>query len=220
MKCPFCSAELEEKDQNFCQFCGANLAEALGLERTESNQQNSTPHKPITFNSSPQQHSDFPLETDELFQTAHQSFMPSESETEIINQGRSNAKKCLVFGLLSVLLSVIGLISGGLLGMINLTNTFNYSDTGEFIIDPLIGTSLLIVPLIMNIIGFIFGIMGKIYNRRSAKFGYYGKSYRTAGSILAVFGIVFGLIGIVAAGFWIFYLSRYAIHPPPPIEYD
>lgn len=217
MKCPYCGAILQDEDQNFCQFCGAKLSNATGSTETTSNQQELLPRDLNANQFLSEEHLDSSLESDDIFQTAYQSQAQSNRIDNRIKQGRSNAKRCLLFALLSGIISSIALIAGGLLVFANLNNRSNYYHTGEFIANPQIGAILLIIPLVMNIIGFIFGIMAKIFNRRSAKFGYYGKSYRTAGSVLATFGIIFSVVGIIAGGFGIFYSLNLANNPPIPI---
>lgn len=210
-----CGTELKSKQQNFCQFCGFELSGNVNSQQFDT----SISTNPSKFSSNQtQSFSNEPIMAEPLFPTSsYKTSTISGYESGSSAKCRSYAKRCLAFAILSNILGTIALYSGMFLAMSNSRNIFNYDDYGYYNFDPLIGSSLLIIPIILSIVSFILGVSAKIYNRRSAKLGYAGKKFRSAGSVLAVFGIIFGVVGIIAGGVSLFFLVNMATAAPPDV---
>ena len=210
-----CGTELKTKEQNYCQFCGFKLSGKINP------QQSSTPtsHNPSKSSSNrTPSFSNEPIIAEPLFPTStYQTSTISGYESGSGTKCQLYAKKFLAFAILSNFLGLIALYSGMFLAMSNSRNISNYDYYGYYNFDPLTGTSLLIIPIILSIVSFILGVLAKIYNRRSAKLGYAGKKFRSAGSVLAVFGIIFGVVGIIAGGISLFFLVNMATTAPPDV---
>lgn len=201
MKCPFCEALLQNEDQNFCQVCGANLSSISDSETNSSNAQSSFQGESTTNYSISGQNIDPSPEDEELIPNVYQSQAQTYRINQLVNKGRSSAKKSCLYGFISALVSIIGLISGGILMFAIMSNNSYYSTNGQYLIDPDIGPFFFIIPIMINVMSIIFGVVSSIYKRRAKKIGYYGKSYRRAGFFLTFFGIYTSSIGIVVGGF-------------------
>lgn len=99
-----------------------------------------------------------------------------------------DSKKCLIFAMGSIVLFVIGVSIGGFAFMRNI---------GSFYFFPMfnIGFLGLIVAVVFNILGLVFGILSRIFSGRAASEPI--NNVERFGSVIAVFGIIFNVIPIV-----------------------
>jgi len=158
MKCPNCGQELEDPNQDVCQYCGAKVSQDV-----ESVQ--STVDKSVDKNT---------------YKTEKKS-----------TYTKYNKKKYYPFVLISIFLIMGAFIALGFYSYLDFL--IGLSEGMENVIGP----PFYIVPIILNIIGLVFGVIAGLLRRKWEKKNQSGENY---GTILILIIVLVNIIGIVVGG--------------------
>jgi len=167
MFCPNCGEKLKSQNQKFCVSCGSVLYTPPDAPQLKAEEnQVSSPVRSIPV---------------------------YESKPIKIGGPGPHSKKCFAFAFVSIALAIVGFSFGG----INLIRNFipfyylQYYPGGMGG-----GPGGLIIAIVLNITGLIFGILSRVY---SSKAGIYEpiNALEQFGSVVAVFGIIMNVIPIV-----------------------
>ncbi|MHA2280473.1 MAG: zinc-ribbon domain-containing protein [Promethearchaeota archaeon] len=159
MFCPNCGAQLEIANQNFCQKCGSEIP---GFSKSSELEQRSSP-SPDNRN-------------------VHQL----QQKSVKISDSRPLSKRCLGFGIVSLIIAVI---------------TFNIGSTfmPGVVIFYFVSMQYLFISVgIFHLVGILIGIVSRNYSKQ-AKSSEPQNTALKAGSILGLIGLILNIILMIAA---------------------
>ena len=166
MFCPNCGEKLESQNQKFCSSCGSELF--------------NTPDTP----QAPQ----LRAEENQVSPTVR-SVPVYEPKTINVGGPGPHSKKCLAFAIVSIAFAVVGYVFGGV-------NIMRFLLPFAFYLGYSIGFIGLIVAVILNITGLVFGILSRTNSSKAGKFEPIN-TLEKMGSVFSVFGIIMNSIPIV-----------------------
>ena len=166
MFCPNCGEKLESQNQKFCSSCGSELFNTPD-----------TPHAP-----------QLRAEENQVSPTVR-SVPDYESKTINVGGPGPHSKKCLAFAIVSLAFAGVGYVFGGV-------NIMRFLLPFAYYLGYSIGFLGLIVAVILNIIGLVFGILSRTNSSKAGKFEPVN-ALEKVGSVFAVFGIIMNSIPIV-----------------------
>ncbi|KKN24754.1 hypothetical protein LCGC14_0891600 [marine sediment metagenome] len=182
MFCPSCGEKLTDPDQAFCSKCGSEIGAPLEPPQKTSQSPPVSTYIPISQQISTKT-SQPPPES-----TSVQVYQPKSVKKEKGGPGPYSIK-CLIFALISIGLSISGLVIG--------------SSSMISSIMPMMGIAFgflprLILAIVLNIIGLIFGIISRVNSSKAGELEPVN-TVEKIGSILAIFGIIINAIAIALA---------------------
>jgi len=113
-----------------------------------------------------------------------------ESKTINVGGPGPHSKKCFTFAILSLALGGVGFAFGGIFFMRILIPFL-------FHLDYFIRIIILIIGVILNITGFVFGILSRINSSKAGKFEPVN-TLEKVGSVFGIFGIIMNSLPIVS----------------------
>ncbi|MCK4382753.1 MAG: hypothetical protein KAW66_05610 [Candidatus Lokiarchaeota archaeon] len=167
MFCKTCGEKLESQNQKFCASCGSVLLHTPGAPqlRAEENQVSSTVRS-----------------------------VPVYESKSINAEGPGlHSKRCFAFAIVSLVLAIVGFISGGLNLFRFYIPSYYYPYYPGGLVGGLVGLSIVII---LHIAGIVFGILSRTNSSKAGKFEPIN-TLEKVGSVFAVFGIVMNSIPIV-----------------------
>ena len=172
MFCPNCGERLESQNQKFCASCGSVLS--------------------YTPPDSPQ-----PRVEENQVSSPVRSVPVYESKTIKVGGPGPHSKKCFAFAFVSVALAIVGYSSGGIFFIRNFLPgyflQYYFGGLGGGLGG---GPGGLIIAVVLNITGLIFGILSRV-NTIKAGVSEPINALEQFGSVVAVFGIIMNAIPIV-----------------------
>ncbi|TFF90986.1 MAG: zinc ribbon domain-containing protein [Promethearchaeota archaeon] len=174
MFCPNCGSPILKLNQRFCHICGINLSMVFNRPqlRTERSQDGAIAKSQLT--------------------PAYPGF-PSNQQIQVkTNKVDSNSKKCFVFALISLIIAIFSVFSGGAILFIIFLFTMTSRNTFGL---RLIG---FIVTLLINSVGLTLGIFSRVYNTKAGKSNL-SNSIKKVGSVFGIIGIIFNTILLIVA---------------------
>lgn len=159
MSCPSCGAQLEISNQHFCQKCGSELP---GFSKSSELEQKSS------------------------LSPENQKFYQLQQKSVRLSYSRHLSKRCLGFGIVSLILAVI---------------TFNMGSS--LIMEPsvfyfLSRQNVFISISLAHLVGLMFGIVSRIFSKR-AKMSEPSNTAMKAGSTLGSLGLILNIILMIVA---------------------
>ncbi len=170
MFCPSCGTEITDPNQAFCSTCGSEIGAPL--------------EKPQLRTESPKQ-----VSTNKSQSSPVSTYLPVSQQKPVKKEGQPGpySKKCLIFAVASIGLAIAGLAVG------------SGSMISSFM--PMMGgiyfgfLARIIIAIVLNIIGLIFGIISRVNSKRAGELEPVN-TVEKIGSILAIFGIIINAIAI------------------------
>ena len=192
MFCPNCGAKGKEENQTYCQNCGTFLDEPKEKKvksYVEAPVEKVNKSNKVYYPSA-------------VSSTSRPTYASTSSSTSYYDDdykkdydkggSKPHSFKCLAFGLLSIVLPIIAM---GVGSSVLMSSLFSYSY--YYGSRPSTSPAIMIIVIIMNVVGIIFGILGRVQNNKS-----YTEPENGAvkiGAVISVFGIIINCIAIVAA---------------------
>ena len=167
MFCPNCGEKLESQNQKFCSSCGSELSNTPDAAQASQLRAEENQASPIV-----------------------RSVPIYESKNINVGGPGPHSKKCLTFAILSLALGGVG-IAFGAISFMRILIPF------PFHLDYYIRFILLIIATILNITGFVFGILSRTNSSKAGKFEPIN-TLEKVGSVFAIFGIIMNSIPIVS----------------------
>ncbi|MFW9876387.1 MAG: zinc-ribbon domain-containing protein [Candidatus Thorarchaeota archaeon] len=192
MFCPNCGEELRISSQRFCHNCGFEVSSMFETapQTTEKYQ-----YEPI-IKSQPRPHYPPPV---------------ISKQKPVISGGTGkNSKLCFAFGLVSLGISIFGLIISCGFYLMAQIYYFYYIFSYSIVIGMIFDIALVIT-------GLVFGILSRV-KKGKARYSESVNSLQKAGSVLGVIGIVFNAIALCLAFLapWIVFRLLMPAYPPYP----
>jgi len=171
MFCPNCGEKLKVPNQRFCPNCGSEIptiSESPQL-KTERSQYASTTRSQST--------------------TGYTDFLVKQRK--LVEKGRPgpHSKKCLGFGIASIVLAIFDLIFGFSIFLLSIL----FFDFNRMVIE-------LIIVILIHFVGLVFGILSRINSAKAGK-SEQVNAVEQVGSVFGVIGIVINAILVVIAFF-------------------
>jgi hypothetical protein len=189
MFCPNCGEELRLSNQKFCHNCGFEISSM--------------------FETAPQSTEQYQYEPIIKSQPRPQYSPPviSKQKQEISGGTGKHSKLCFAFGLVSLGISIFGLIISCGFYLITQIYYFYYIFGYSIVIGIIIDIALVTT-------GLVFGILSRV-NKGKARYSESVNSLQKAGSVLGVIGIVLNAIALCLAFLapWIVFVLFTPVYP-------